>query len=144
MTTEELKSYLNQVYRLHSRLRREQDKLADIRSAVEYRSPAFDGSGGHGGSDKVGVAVANIMKREQRVSDLSAAYTEKYKEVERVIGSLGDDTLEEVLELRYLRFLKWEDIAKQMNYSERQTLRLHGVALKKMQKMSPDVIECHP
>lgn len=90
------------------------------------------------------MAVANIMEREQRVSELSAAFTEKYKEVERVIGSLGDDTLEEVLELRYLRFLKWEEIASAMNYSERQTLRLHGVALKKMQKMSPDVIECHP
>jgi len=144
MTTEELKSYLNQVYRLHSRLRREQGKLADIRSAVEYRSPAFDGSGGHGGSDKVGVAVANIMEREQRVSELSAAHTEKYKEVERVIGGLGDDTLEEVLELRYLRFLKWEDIAKQMNYTERHITRLHGIALQILQKMSVNVLECHP
>lgn len=144
MTTEELKSYLNQVYRLHSRLRREQDKLADIRSTVEYRSPAFDGSGGHGGSDKVGVAVANIMEREQRVSDLSAAYTEKYKEVERVIGGLGDDTLEEVLELRYLRFLKWDEIAAQMSYTERHITRLHGIALKILQKMSVNVLECHP
>ena len=112
MTTEELKSYLNQVYRLHSRLRREQGKLADIRSAVEYRSPAFDGSGGHGGSDKVGVAVANIMEREQRVSDLAAAYTEKYKEVER--------------------FLKWDEIAVRMSYTERRVLQLHGRALKKI------------
>ena len=144
MTTEELKSYLNQVYRLHSRLRREQGKLADIRSAVEYRSPAFDGSGGHGGSDKVGVAVANIMEREQRVSELSAAYTEKYKEVERVIDSLGDDTLEEVLELRYLRFLKWDEIAVQMSYTERHITRLHGIALQILQKMSVNVLECHP
>lgn len=142
MTTDELKSYLNQVYRLHSRLRREQDKLADIRSAVEYRSPAFDGSGGHGGSDKVGVAVANIMEREQRVDDLSAAYTEKYKEVERVIGGLKDDTLEEVLELRYLRFLKWDEIAQQMNYTERHITRLHGIALQVLQKMSVNVLEC--
>lgn len=111
---------------------------------VEYRSPAFDGSGGHGGSDKVGVAVANIMEREQRVDDLSAAYTEKYKEVERVIGSLGDDTLEEVLELRYLRFLKWDEIAVQMSYTERHITRLHGIALQILQKMSVNVLECHP
>ena len=144
MTTEELKSYLNQVYRLHNRLRREQDKLADIRSAVEYRSPAFGGSGSHSDGDKVGVAVANILEREQRVDDLSAAYTEKYKEVERVIGGLKDDTLEEVLELRYLRFLKWDEIAQQMNYTERHITRLHGIALQVLQKMSVNVLECHP
>ena len=72
------------------------------------------------------------MEREQRVSDLSAAYTEKYKEVERVIGGLGDDTLEEVLELRYLRFLKWDEIAVRMSYTERRVLQLHGRALKKI------------
>jgi DNA-directed RNA polymerase specialized sigma subunit len=79
------------------------------------------------------------------VDELTAVYVKKYGEIERSIRRVGDDVLEEVLELRYLQYMKWEDIAQRMNYSERQTTRLHGIALEKMQKllkMSPNVLEC--
>jgi len=132
MTTDEVKEYLVQVHKLYEKLQREKDKLADIRSAVEYRSPAFGGSGGHSGGDKVGVAVTNIMEREQRVDDLSAAYTEKYNEVEQIIDRLDNDTLEELMELRYLRFFKWEKIAEDLGYTVRRVLQLHGRALQKI------------
>ncbi|WP_294471503.1 hypothetical protein [uncultured Ruminococcus sp.] len=144
MTTDEVKKYLRQAEKLDKRLTRERRNLEKLMSAAEYRSPAFDSAGGGGNGDKICSAVSRIMEEEQRVRELTELYTAKYVEIEQTIRSIGDDTLEEVLELRYLRFLKWEEIAAQMNYSERQTLRLHGVALKKMQKMSPDVIECHP
>ena len=145
MTTDEVKDYLWQAYKLDKRLRREQMKLEKLRSAVEYHSPAFDGAGGHGSGDKLSEAVASIVERSQRVDELTAVYVKKYGEIERSIRRVGDDVLEEVLELRYLQYMKWEDIAQRMNYSERQTTRLHGIALEKMQKllkMSPNVLEC--
>ena len=47
MTTDEVKAYLWQAYKLDKRLRREQMKLEKLRASIEYRSPAFDGMGGH-------------------------------------------------------------------------------------------------
>ena len=81
MTTEEVKAYLRQAYKLDKRLQREQMKLEKLRSAVEYRSPAFDGVGGGGSGDKIGQAVASIVERATRVDELAALYTEKYTEI---------------------------------------------------------------
>lgn len=132
MTTDEVKAYLRQAYKLDRRLQREQMKLEKLRSAIEYRSPSFEGAGGHGSGDKIGSAVTNIIERGQRVDELTALYTAKYEEIENTIKALHDDVLEEVLELRYLDYMKWEKIALHMNYTERRVLQLHGEALKKI------------
>lgn len=132
MTTDEVKSYLRQAYKLDKRLQREQMKLEKLRAAVEYRSPAFDGIGCSGDGNTIGRAVESILERAEHVNELAAVYTAKYEEIERTIRSVGDEVLEEVLELRYLQYMKWEEIAQCLNYTVRHTTRLHGLALKKM------------
>lgn len=141
MTTDEVKDYLRQAYKLDRRLQREQRKLEQLQSKVRYVSPSFEGMGGHGSGDKMSKAVADIIERTQRVQELTATYTARYGEIEQAIHSLHDDVLEEVLELRYLQYMKWDKIAERMNYTERHITRLHGIALK---KMSVNVLECHP
>ena len=132
MTTEEVKHYLRQARKLDVRLQREKRNLEKLRSAVEYRSPVFDSVGGGGTNDKIGQAVANIIERVKRVDELAVLYSEKYTEIEQAIRSVDDDALEEVLELRYLQYMKWEEIAQRMNYTERRVLQLHGKALQKI------------
>ncbi|MBQ1434210.1 MAG: hypothetical protein IIZ09_14040 [Ruminococcus sp.] len=132
MTTEEVKTYLRQAYKLDKRLQREQMKLEKLRTSIEYRSPAFDGMGGHGSGDRLSEAVASIVERSERVDELAAEYAKKYEEVEKCIREVEDDALEEVLELRYLQYMKWEEIANAMHYTERRVLQLHGLALHKI------------
>lgn len=133
MTTEEVKAYLWQAYKLDKRLQREKRKLDKLRSSVEYRSPSFEGNGsGCGGADKLGDAVTRIIERSERVDELAAEYAKKYEEVEKCIRAIEDDALEEVLELRYLQYMKWEEIANAMHYTERRVLQLHGLALHKI------------
>lgn len=140
MTTDEVKAYLWQAYKLDKRLRREQMKLEKLRSAIEYHSPAFDGMGGHGSGDKLSEAVASIVERSQKVDELAALYAKKYTEIEHSIRSVGDDVLEEVLELRYLQYMKWEEITDKMGYKDtRWVQRLHGRALKNLSQ----TIESH-
>ena len=74
-------------------------KLEKLRASIEYRSPAFDGMGGHGSGDRLSEAVTSIVERSQRVDELAALYAKKYEEIERSIRQVGDDVLEEVLEL---------------------------------------------
>lgn len=131
MTTEEVKKYLKQAYKLDRRIQRERRNLDKLRSAAEYTSPGFGGGGGTGG-DRISESVSRIMEKEARVRELTDVYTEKYIEIENVIHSVGDDVLEEVLELRYLHYMKWEDIAERMHYSKRRVTQLHGKALLKI------------
>lgn len=144
MTTDEVKDYLRQAYKLDRRLQREQMKLEKLRASIEYRSPAFDGMGGHGSGDRLSEAVTSIVERSQRVDELAVLYAKKYTEIERSIRSVGDDVLEEVLELRYLQYMKWEDITEKMGYKDtRWVQRLHGRALKIISKKFSQTIESH-
>ena len=144
MTTDEVKAYLWQVRKLDRRLQREQRKLETVRSAIEYHSPSFDGTGGHGSGDKLSEAVARIVERSERVAELTVLYTQKYNEIESSIRSVDDDILEEVLELRYLQYMKLEDITEKMGYKDtRWVQRLHGRALKIISKKFSQTIESH-
>lgn len=132
MTTEEVKKYLKQAYKLDQRLKRERRNLEKLQSSAEYRSPNFEGGGGSGGGDRMSESVSRIMEKEKRVRELTDIYTRKYIEIENTIHSVGDDVLEEVLELRYLHYMLWEDIAEKMHRDLRWIYRLHGKALAKI------------
>lgn len=142
MTTDEVKAYLWQARKIDNRLQRERRNLEKLRSSVEYHSPSFDGAGGCGEGDKIGRAVANIMERAERVDELATEYVAIYEKIEQMIRIVGNDNLEQLLELRYLHYMKWEYIAARMNYSERQVTRLHGIALEKISKSVKDVPQC--
>lgn len=131
MNTEKAKKYLNQAYKLDKRLQRERRNLKKLQSSAEYHSPSLEGGrGGSGGG--LSESVSRIMEEEARIQQLTDFYTAKYIEIENAIHSINDDILEEVLELRYLHYMKWEDIADKMHYSLAHMYRLHGFALQKM------------
>lgn len=132
MTTDEVKTYLRQAFKLDKRLQRERRNLEKLKSAAEYRSPSFDSSGGSGGGDRIAESVSRILEEEQRVQELTDLYTAKYVEIEQTIKGIGNDTLEEVLELRYLHNKSWEDIADIMHYALRSVYEFHGQALQKI------------
>ena len=142
MTTDEVKKYLWQARKIDDRLQRERRNLEKLRSSVEYHSPSFDGAGCCGDGDKIGQAVANIMERAERVDELATEYVAIYEKIEQMIRTVGNDNLEQILELRYLHYMKWEYIAARMNYSERQVTRLHGIALEEISKSVKDVPQC--
>jgi hypothetical protein len=49
--------------------------------------------------------------------------------VREVIDLLDDSSQKLLMEARYLRHMKWEDIMELLDISYRWTLRLHGIAL---------------
>lgn len=51
------------------------------------------------------------------------------REITRKIESMQDETEKTVLRLRYIRWLKWEQIAERMGYSLRNITKIHGKAL---------------
>lgn len=51
------------------------------------------------------------------------------REITRKIESMQDETEKTVLRLRYIRWLRWEQIAERMGYGWAQVHRIHGKAL---------------
>lgn len=58
----------------------------------------------------------------------------RYELVCELIGGVSSPEGREVLELRHLSRLRWEEIARRMNYDERQLRRIHTRALEEVQK----------
>lgn len=130
--SEKAKRYLKQIEKLDKRLARELRNLDKLRSSAEYHSPSFEGSGSGGSGDRLSDSVSRIIEQEERVQQLTDTYTRKFLEIEQAIKAIGNDKQEEVLELRYLHYKKWEEIASIMKYSLENVYKLHGKALQKI------------
>lgn len=121
--------YLNQAYEMDRQIRIILRKVEKLRASLEYRSPSLDSSGGGGNADRMPDTVSKIIEYEKKAEELKAIYIAKYIEIEKVIASVEDPVLREVLERRYLLYDKWESIAGAMNRDLRWIYRLHGKAL---------------
>ena len=62
---------------------------------------------------------------------------------ESVLARVGDARFSEVLRLYYQCSFTWAETADHMGYSERQIMRLHRLALERVQKILQEDSECH-
>ena len=70
-------------------------------------------------SRKVSTALKAQMEQQIRLR----------KEITQKIEEMPDETEKTVLRLRYIRWMKWEQIAERMGYSLRNIMKIHGKAL---------------
>ena len=62
-------------------------------------------------------------------------------EILKAISKLTDGRLREILRLRYVQGLTFEEIAVEIKYSYKQTCRLHGRALIRMEVIVNDLAD---
>ena len=130
MTENEKKKEFLKRYR--KAVRREQDILDEIqRLRADKMFPSVCNDGMPRGSSQTDLSdyAANI---DEAIEELKEERLEKikiYREIEMRIRCMKDEDEQEVLRMRYIKGMKWEDIAEKMNYSYSGTLKLHGRAL---------------
>lgn len=125
------KEYLQQYRDAVRKVSAAQDHLDELRAMATRITPNYSSENGgtHQTGDKLGAAVARIVDAESRVSDELEYLEATEREVIRVINGVQNGTLSTLLYERYINGKTWEQIAVQLNYSWRQTCRLHGAAL---------------
>ena len=118
--------------RYQKAVKREQDILDEIqRLRADKMFPSVCNDGMPRGSSQTDLSdyVAEI---DAAIEDLKEERLEKikiYREIEMRIRCMKDEDEQDVLRMRYIKGMKWEDIAAKMNYSYSGTLKLHGRAL---------------
>lgn len=132
---EDPKGFLSQGYRTKERIAAKRERIESWQQlAVSITAPISDmPSGGSGPSKLVEASVCNIL-------DLQREIEEEIKELvslERSIGSainllVEDTTHKGLLEMRYLNYLKWEEIAVRFDITFRWTMTLHKRALEEI------------
>ncbi len=126
---EQKKEYLKSYRRA---IKREQDILDEIqRLRLDKMFPSVVNDGMPHGSSHSDLSDYAVILDEQ-IDLLKEERLEKvrcYQKIERQISQMENEDEQEVLRLRYILGMKWEEVAVKMDYSWRQIHRIHSAAL---------------
>lgn len=130
------KEWLNRGYRINlsiNALRRERDTAYDMACSVtaQYSGERVQTSKSNTAEKKIVSYVTYNERINEQIAKLMAVKTEIIEAVSKV----EDSILRAILIDRYCRFMKWDEIADEIHYSNVHTIRLHGKALAEMQKV---------
>lgn len=133
MTTKE---YLNQISRLNRMINNKLSELAELKelsksiSAVSNKERVQTSME----QDKIGNTLSKIDEMEREIDKMIDSYSDKRTHIIGQIDSMEDENSYDILFSRYIEKKTFEKIADTKNYSFRQIIRLHGIALKQFEE----------
>ena len=125
------RQYLGQVSRLDRMIKNKISEITELQvlfyglSAVKLEE-RVQTTPNH---DKMGTAYAKIADRQAELNSLIEEFVDKKAHIVSQIDGLENETNYAILFARYIERKKFEEIATDIGYSERQVLRLHVDAL---------------
>ena len=130
------KDFLSQAYRIDQRIN---SKLAQVMSLRDLLGKA---TGTLSGAPKAATpnphsmeeTIAKMVDLENEINEDIDALVDLKAEIMRRIKRVENTEYQTILELRYLCFKRWEEIAVEMGYSLRRLYELHDFALEEISK----------
>jgi len=128
MTTKE---YLSQAWFLDKRIKAKEKQLDWLKDHAVYVSPNLTEVSRKETSPRSSVeaAVVRITELEEEIANSISEMIILKKEIAHSIKSVNSIECETLLEMRYLTFLSWSQIAAYLNYSKDYVYHLHRRAL---------------
>ena len=125
------KEYLSQAYRLDQRIDAKIEQVMSLRNlATKATSTLSDvAPSGTRNVHRMEDIVIKIIDLEEEINADIDNLVDLKREIMRVIKALPNPEYQTLLELRYLCFKSWEQIAVMLGYDLRYTHKLHNRAL---------------
>lgn len=125
------KDFLRQAYRIEQRIRAKHEQIQHMRELAERATSntSAERTSGTPQHSKVETCVCAIIDLEADIKQSITELTTKRAQIQQTINTVPNTDYKLLLELRYLNFKSWDEIAEAMNYTYRWTLTLHGRAL---------------
>lgn len=129
---EKKKEFLMSYQKEKRKVRRLEGQLDELRQ--NKMSPSGISDGMPHGTDKKDLSDYAVKVDEIEQELISARYSRicAFQEVQRCIEAMEDEREKDVLTYRYLKGLKWEEVAVRMKYKMRNVHKIHGRALKNL------------
>ena len=125
------KDYLGQAYRLDQRINSKLEQVLSLRDLTTKATATMSDMPGGGSRNvyKMQDIVAKIIDLENEINAEIDHLVDLKREIREVISAVKNLECQTLLELRYLCFKTWEQIAVEMNYSIQHIYRLRDKAL---------------
>lgn len=105
------------------------EEIQRLRADKMFPSLVADGMPHGSGGGDLARYMELVEEQIEKLGKERLETAEVYTRIERQIRQMENETEKEVLRLRYIRGMKWEEIAAEMGYSWKQIHRIHGSAL---------------
>jgi len=128
MTTKE---YLGQAYRLDQRINSKLEQIASLNELATKCTGVLTGMprNPNRGTSTMADAVVKIVDLQAEINRDIDRLVDLKREMVRLIKAVDNTEYQTLLELRYLCFKTWEQIAVDMGYNVRHVYRLHDEAV---------------
>ena len=125
------KEYLMQAFRIDQRINSKLAQIESLRTLLTKTSSTFSDMprNPNNSNSKTEDLTVKIIMIEDELKDGIEKLASLKKEIAEVIRAVEPAECRTLLELRYLCFYTWEEIAAEMNYTVRNVHLLHGKAL---------------
>ena len=128
---QEAKKYLSQAFGLNQRIESKLGQIEDLhdlatKATVTYSDMPRNPNQGH---SRLEDAVIQIIELETETNQDTIKLVELKKDIIRRIKAVESTELQTILELRYLSYMRWEEIAIELGYGIDNVFRLHRNAL---------------
>lgn len=124
------KEYLNRAYRLKDKIASNLRQLEALESEATNVTVNFNPKVQGGTGNGVEQIIFKIIDLKEKIKAETERYIDTLDEIRGTIDKVKDPDENLLLTLRYIEFMKWEEIMEKMNFSETQVHRVHRIALK--------------
>jgi len=124
------KEYLGQAYRIDQRINLKMEQVASLRALATKATATYsDMPKGYGNVHSGENVIVKIIDLENQMNADVDELVNLKQEVVGVINAINNPEQRMVLELRYLSFKTWDEIAEDMHYGIDNIFKLHKKAL---------------
>ena len=125
------KEYLGQAYRLDQRINSKLEQVLSLRDLTTKATATMSDMPGGGSRNvyKMQDIIGKIVDLEDEINADIDQLVDLKREMVAVIKAVENPEYQTLLELRYLCFKTWEQIAVDMKYSTRNIYMLHDAAI---------------
>lgn len=130
------KEFMKQHERVVEKIRQIEIQIYDIEQTLGVKGINYDSQPhGNGISQVTESTATKLIELREVQRDLVDKLWAKRIEIERIIFMIENATFAELLQRKYIRLQKWEDIATDMKFDSRYIYKLHGKALVEVDKI---------
>ena len=125
------KEYLTQAYRIDQRINSKLEQVSSLRDLSTKATSTFSDvpPSGTRNVHRMEDVICKIVMLENEINAEIDHLVDLKREIREVISAVKNLECQTLLELRYLCFKTWEQIAVEMNYSIQHIYRLRDKAL---------------
>ena len=120
------KKELSQLYYLSREIEQDRKRLEELEAAAQGSTQQITGMPRAAGfGDKVGKYAAEIADRKGMIEQKVQRSWHEQKRLNRYIASVEDSQMRQILTLRYINHMTWQQVASAMgNYNTADNLRM--------------------